>query len=79
MRKHTAPKGEPFSAECTQIRKILEHIGVDSRPPHISTARGPPLWDDGDSQISEGIAFEPDWDLAAQPVPDFEVDQRINW
>lgn len=21
--------------------------------------------------------FEPDWDLAAQPVPDFEVDQRI--
>ena len=23
--------------------------------------------------------MEPDWDLAAQPAPDFEVDQRVNW
>lgn len=21
----------------------------------------------------------PDWDLAAQPAPDFDVDQRVNW
>jgi len=27
----------------------------------------------------EGVAVEPDWDLAAQPAPDYEVDQRINW
>jgi hypothetical protein len=20
-----------------------------------------------------------DWDLAAQPAPDYEVDQRVNW
>ena len=69
-----------FITEGTQIRKILEHIGVDSEPPHISPARGPPLWDGcGEAQIDEGVEIEPDWDLAAQPAPDYEVDQRINW
>ena len=63
-----------------RIRRILDHIGVDAEPPHIAPARGPPLWDDGgDAQMGEGVAAEPDWDLAAQPAPDFEVDQRINW
>ena len=23
--------------------------------------------------------FEADWDLAAQPEPDFEADQRVSW
>jgi hypothetical protein len=32
-----------FITQGTQIRKILDHIGVDSEPPHISPARGPPL------------------------------------
>ena len=69
-----------FITEGTQIRKILDHIGVDSEPPHISPARGPPLWDDCDAQTDEGAQNEPaDWVLAAQPAPDFEVDQRINW
>jgi hypothetical protein len=68
-----------FITEGTQIRKILDHIGVDSEPPHISPARGPPLWDDCDAHVGEGVAAEPDWDLAAQVAPDFEVDQRINW
>jgi hypothetical protein len=69
-----------FITEGTQISKILDHIGVDSEPPHISPARGPPLWDDCDVQTDEGVQIEPvDWDLAAQPAPDFEVDQRINW
>ena len=67
-----------FIAEGTQIRRILEHIGVDSQPPHISPARGPPLWDDCDAQ-SDGVHIEPDWDLAAQAAPDYEVDRRINW
>ena len=35
-----------FITEGTQIRKILDHIGVDSEPPHIAPARGPPLWGD---------------------------------
>ena len=30
-------------------------------------------------QTVEGVAVEPDWDLAAQATPDFEVDQRISW
>jgi hypothetical protein len=69
-----------FITEGTQIRKILDHIGVDSEPPYISPARGPPLWDDCDAQLDDGAQIEPaDWDLAAQPAPDFEVDQRINW
>ena len=68
-----------FITEGTQIRRILDHIGVDPDPPHISPARGPPLWDDRDAHAGEGVAAEPDWDLAAQPAPDYEVDQRINW
>ena len=67
--------------EGVQIRKILDHIGVDSEPPHISPARGPPLWDDcSDAQMDDEVQIEPaDWDLAPQAAPDFEVDQRINW
>jgi hypothetical protein len=69
-----------FITEGTQIRRILEHIGVDSEPPHISPARGPPLWEDCDTQTDDGVHIEPDWatdwDGAAQPAPDFEVDQR---
>ena len=69
-----------FITEGTQIRKILDHIGVDAEPPHIAPARGPPLWADCDAQMGDGAQIEPaDWDLAAQPAPDFEVDQRINW
>ena len=30
-------------------------------------------------QVGEGADGEPDWDMAAQPAPDYEVDQRINW
>ncbi len=33
----------------------------------------------GQMQRDEGVHIEPDWDLAAQPAPDFEVDQRVNW
>ena len=69
-----------FVTQGTQIRKILDHIGVDSEPPHISPARGPPLWEDcGDAQIDHKAQIEPDWYLAAQPDPDFDVDQRVNW
>ena len=61
--------------EGSQIRKILDHIGVDPDPPHISPARGPPLWDDcGDAQTDDGVNMEPDWDLAPQAAPDFEMD-----
>ena len=61
------------------MRKILECIGVDSEPPRMSLTRGPPLWDDCDAQMGEEVVpIEPDWDLAAQAVPDYEIDQRVN-
>ena len=58
-----------FITEGAQIRRILQHIGVASEPPHICPARGPPLWDDCDAQMDEVVEDEPDWDLAAQPPP----------
>jgi hypothetical protein len=68
-----------FITEGVQIRMILDHIGVDSEPPRISPARGPPLWENCNAQVDDGVQIEPDWDLAARPVPDYELDQRINW
>ena len=72
-----------FITEGSQIKRIPEHIGVDSEPPHISPARRPPLWEGCDAQMDDGVQIEPDWatdwDGAAQAAPDYEVDQRINW
>ena len=52
-----------FITEGAQIRRVLEHIGVASEPPRIAPARGPPLWQDCDAQVGEGVQFEPHWDL----------------
>ena len=68
-----------FITHSADIRQILEHIGVESKPPHISPARGSPLWEDCDAQVGEGTQIEPDCNLAAQPAPEFDVDQRVNW
>ena len=68
-----------FITHSADIRRILDHIGVESEPPHIAPARGPPQWDGCDAQAAQGTLIEPDWDLAAQPAPDYEVDQRIDW
>ena len=68
-----------FITHSADIRHILDHIGVESEPPHIATARGPPLWEDCDAQVGEGSQVDPHWDLAAQLAPDYEVDQRVNW
>ena len=42
-------------------------------------ARGPPLWENCDAQADDGAQIEPNWNLAAQPAPDYEVDQRVSW
>ena len=66
-----------FSAD---IHKILDHIGVHSQAPRITPARGPPLWDDaGAQETGEGVAAEPDWDLANPSPPDYPEDQRTSW
>ena len=63
-----------FITHSADIHQILEHIGVQTEPPRITPARGPPLWDGADVPKGEGVEVEPDWDEAAQPAPDFEVD-----
>jgi hypothetical protein len=68
-----------FITHSADIRQMLDHIGVQSEPPNIAPARGPPFWDECDAQVGEGAQVEPDWDLAGQTAPDYEVDQRINW
>ena len=68
-----------FITEGTQIVKILNHIGVDPEPAHISPARGLPLWEDCDAHVDHGEQIELDWNLATQPAPDYDVGQRISW
>jgi hypothetical protein len=68
-----------FITYSADIRQILEHIGEAAEPPHITPARGPPLWDGCDVPMGDGVEVEPDWDEAAQMAPDFEVDQRVSW
>jgi hypothetical protein len=68
-----------FIAHSADIRQMLDHIGVQSEPPNIAPARGPPLWEDCDAPVGKGVESEPDWDMTAQPGPEHEVDQRINW
>ena len=72
-----------FSTHSADIRQILDHIGVDTEPPHISPAREPPMWDDRDAQMNDAAQIESDWatdwDGAAQPAPNFDVDQRVSW
>ena len=71
-----------FITYSADIRHILEYIRVETEPPRITPARGPPLWGACDAQVGdgvEGVDIEPNWDEATQPVPDFEVDQRVSW
>jgi hypothetical protein len=68
-----------FITHSTDIGQIRNHIGVESEPPHISPARGPPLREECDAQTGEGIEVEPNWDMAAQPALDYVVDRRVNW
>ena len=69
-----------FNTYSADIQKILEHIGVDPQAPHITPARGPPLWDDSDApEQGEGVEALPDWDLANQSPRDYPDDQRTVW
>lgn len=48
-----------FLMHSADSRQKLNHIGVVSEAPHISPARGPPLWDNCDAQLGEGADGEP--------------------
>jgi hypothetical protein len=51
---------------------MLAHLGEATAPPRLMPARGPPLWEMLDAEPGE-------YDPQAQPVPDYEFDQRIAW
>ena len=54
-----------------------DHLGESTQPPRIAPARGPPLWEA--VTASEHTGNDPEWDMSAQPVPEFEFDQRTVW
>ncbi len=62
-----------FIDDPTEVKKILTHLGEPTAAPLLAPARGPPLWE----------AAQPgdpgDADPFAQPMPEFEFDQRIEW
>ncbi|MDX2503590.1 MAG: hypothetical protein QNL62_03820 [Gammaproteobacteria bacterium] len=54
------------------INKILKSVGEATEPPVISTARGPPGWDDyNQEQLSD--------EVDEQSIPDFEFNQCVSW
>ena len=61
------------NTEAPSVRTILEHIGEPTRPPIVCAARGPPTGDDVPVEV------DPDYDFLAQPEPEIEFDQRIQW
>ena len=61
-----------FVTETPSVRAILAHIGEPTRPPVIAPARAP-QWEDAP------VELEPDDDPLAQPEPEMEFDQRIQW
>ncbi len=49
-----------YITHSADIRHILNHIRALSGLPQIAPERGPPLWDERDAQVAEGIQIEPD-------------------
>ena len=66
---------------CSQrVKKILASLGQDSRRPKITPARGPPLWGGCDAVAQGGDTdADAEWEPSAQPAPQYQVDQRIDW
>lgn len=66
---------------CTAAPSSTANLAVAmalAAPAQAATAHY--LWADyGDAQMVDGAQIEPDWDLAAQPASDYEIDQRVNW
>ncbi len=63
-----------FVIETPSVRAILEHIGEPTSPPAISPARGPPAWGE-----DTPVEVDQDYDPLAQPEPEVEFDQRVQW
>ena len=72
-----------FILDAPTVRKILDHIGEDSRPRPITPARGPPLCDEFDVALAAREDASADahqeWYPSAPSAPQYQVDQRIDW
>ena len=53
------------------VQRILDHVGEPAEPPRISPARGPPDWED------PPVDAIPDWEVLAQPSPEYVFDQQV--
>lgn len=63
-----------FITEPVPVQRILLHIGEPATPPPISPARSPPVMESfnwGQSAVRDRER--------AEPAPEFEFDQTINW
>ena len=65
--------------DSAEIRKILDHIGVEPSPPKISKALGPPLWDACDEAEPKDYFDGGVNDDLGQQGPDDDVYQSVNW
>jgi hypothetical protein len=62
-----------FITEVVVVRDILlARLGEATSPSRMALARGPPLWE-------VPVVGRDEFDLQAQPAPDFNFDQRIAW
>ena len=61
-----------FVREKPVIHQILNHIGEPTKPPILSPARAPPLWEEVAINSSSEFTL-PD------AIPDYEFDQTISW
>jgi len=61
-----------FITDAGAVREILSHLGEPTSPPRMMKARAPPLWEMQGATMGEDEA-------QAQPVPEYEFDQRIAW
>jgi hypothetical protein len=66
-----------FITDSSSVQQILGHIGEPSTPPVIAPARGPPEWEFDEFVGQDQEAFI--GDSLAQPEPEYEFDQRVDW
>jgi hypothetical protein len=61
-----------FVTSLAQLSRVLAHIGEPARPPPVAPARVSVAWAD------EGLVVE-NIDHWAQPMPEYDFDQRASW
>ena len=62
-----------FLTEPASIKPILGHLGLPTEPPRVAPARRPP-------EQSFDFDQRPRHDLSTpEPMPEYELDQRVSW